>query len=93
MAIELIATHIRRKIDERSRYLRERLARIGPQDLSPGDPTDQEFPNLTVLQQTRQLQVCIVCPISVNAAAYLLLGNIHNPARQDHYERGLHLLY
>ncbi|KAH9850269.1 armadillo/beta-catenin/plakoglobin [Lenzites betulinus] len=56
IAIELIATHIRRKIEDRSRYLREQLARIGPRDLSPGDPTTQEFPNLTVLQLTPQLQ-------------------------------------
>ncbi|KAI0359972.1 armadillo/beta-catenin/plakoglobin [Trametes cingulata] len=56
IAIELIATHIRRKIEDRSKYLRERLARIGPQDLSPGDVDDQHFPNLTVLHQTPQLR-------------------------------------
>ncbi|KAI0368662.1 armadillo/beta-catenin/plakoglobin [Pilatotrama ljubarskyi] len=56
IAIELIATHVRRKIDDRSRYLRERLARIGPQDLSPGEVSDQDFPNLTVLPQTPQLR-------------------------------------
>ncbi len=57
VAIELIATHVRRKIEDRSRYLRKSLARIGPRDLSPGDIKDQHFPNLTVLPQTRQLQV------------------------------------
>ncbi|RDX57400.1 armadillo/beta-catenin/plakoglobin [Lentinus brumalis] len=56
VAIELIATHVRRKIEDRSRYLRKSLARIGPRDLSPGDIKDQHFPNLTVLPQTRQLQ-------------------------------------
>ncbi|KAI0833343.1 armadillo/beta-catenin/plakoglobin [Trametes gibbosa] len=56
IAIELIATHIRRKIEDRSRYLREQLARFGPRDLIPGNPTTQSFPNLTVLQRTPQLQ-------------------------------------
>ncbi|KAI0671629.1 armadillo/beta-catenin/plakoglobin [Trametes maxima] len=56
VAIELIATHVRRKIEDRSRYLRERLAKIGPRDLQPErDPRDQCFPNLTVLPQTPQL--------------------------------------
>lgn len=58
IAIELIATHIRRKIEERSRYLREQLTRIGHRDLSPGgDPTALDFPNLTVLRDTPQLRV------------------------------------
>ncbi|KAI0710271.1 armadillo/beta-catenin/plakoglobin [Earliella scabrosa] len=56
VAIELIATHIRRKIEDHKRYLRKSLARIGPRDLSPGDLKDQQFPNLTVLPQTPQLQ-------------------------------------
>ncbi|KAI0635823.1 armadillo/beta-catenin/plakoglobin [Trametes polyzona] len=56
VAIELISTHIRRKLDERSKYLRERLARIGPRDLGPGDPTTQCFSNVTLLRQTPQLQ-------------------------------------
>ncbi|RPD59983.1 armadillo/beta-catenin/plakoglobin [Lentinus tigrinus ALCF2SS1-6] len=57
VAIELIATHVRRKIEDHSRlYLRKSLARIGPRDLSPGDLKDQHFPNLTVLRQTPQLQ-------------------------------------
>ncbi|KAI8980099.1 armadillo/beta-catenin/plakoglobin [Trametes punicea] len=56
VAIDLIATHVRHKIDERSRYLRERLAKIGPRDLSLGDPADQHFPNVTVLPQTPQLR-------------------------------------
>ncbi|CDO74973.1 hypothetical protein BN946_scf184945.g45 [Trametes cinnabarina] len=56
VAIDLIATHIRRKIDDRSSYLRQRLAKIAPRDLSPGDPYDQYFPNLIVLPQTPQLR-------------------------------------
>ena len=57
VAIELIATHVRRKIEDRSRYLRTSLARIGPREMSPGDIKDQHFPNLTILPQTPQLQV------------------------------------
>ena len=60
VAIELIATHIRRKIEDRSRYLRVNLARIGPRDLSPCDVPDAYFPNLTVLRQTAQLNVGII---------------------------------
>ncbi|TBU55572.1 armadillo/beta-catenin/plakoglobin [Dichomitus squalens] len=56
VAIELIATHVRRKIEDRSRYLRKDLARIGPLDLTLGNPVDQSFPNLTVLRQTPQLR-------------------------------------
>ncbi|KAI0749410.1 armadillo/beta-catenin/plakoglobin [Daedaleopsis nitida] len=56
VAIDLIATHVRRQIEERSRNLRRNLARIGPKDLSPGDLKHQYFPNLTVLPQTPQLQ-------------------------------------
>ncbi|PIL35674.1 hypothetical protein GSI_02404 [Ganoderma sinense ZZ0214-1] len=55
VAIELIATHVRRKIEDRSRYLRQHLARIGPMDLDLKEPVNRCFPNLTVLRQTPQL--------------------------------------
>ena len=58
VAIELIATHIHRKLRDRSRYLRKSLARCGPMDLSPRDAREHYFPNLTVLPETPQLQVC-----------------------------------
>ncbi|KAI0775302.1 armadillo/beta-catenin/plakoglobin [Trametes elegans] len=57
VAIELISTHIRRKIEDRSKYLRGQLVKIAPQvTSSTGIPETQQFPNVTVLPQTRQLR-------------------------------------
>ena len=62
VAIELITTHIHRKLGDRSRPLTQSLARYGPKDLSPVDVRDQYFSSLTILPETPQLQVLsLVC--------------------------------
>ncbi|KAH9945379.1 armadillo/beta-catenin/plakoglobin [Epithele typhae] len=56
IAIELIATHIHRKIAERTNYLRKSLARAVPKCLTPGVNPDQYFPNVRLLPSTPQMQ-------------------------------------
>jgi uridine kinase len=56
VAIELISTHVRRQLKERSNRFREKMAipRIGDQQLRVNDIDDL---HLTILPQTPQLKV------------------------------------
>ena len=63
VAIDIISTHIRRKLDERATHLRQRLAGTGPRDLvAHGSPhLNSETLNLTLLPEAPQVKVCRLC--------------------------------
>ncbi|KZT07622.1 armadillo/beta-catenin/plakoglobin [Laetiporus sulphureus 93-53] len=59
VAIDLISTHVRRQLSERTTRLRQRFADAGPRDLLPHNHTPnptKECLRITLLPQTPQLQ-------------------------------------
>ena len=63
VAIDLICTHIRRQLDERSRSFHQNITRSQSKEQiapSSGLSIRNEKSNLHVLEQTAQLRVCIL---------------------------------
>jgi uridine kinase len=62
VAIELITTHIRRKLQDRSNQFREKMCAPKVTPRSPSAVVDADILGLTVLPETNQLKVGLVWP-------------------------------
>jgi uracil phosphoribosyltransferase len=91
VAIELISTHIRRQLKERSNHFREKMAtpRISGKQLGLTNIDDL---HLTILPQTPQLKVAHLLSFSL-IKTEKQPGHLHHSAGQDDQSAGFYLLY
>lgn len=95
VAIDLISTHIRRKLKDRYVYLRPKIARglSGTQQTVQDHDQHLDPSNIMLLHKTCQLNVVITLFLVLIRIDRCLVGHLYYSPRQDDESQRLHILY